>query len=548
MKTKILLLFALAGALHTGAIAQDLNEGIKMVKYERYTTAEKVLQPLAAGNPLANYYLGLTQLGQGNKDAARATFSKFPDDGANMAGLARLAYMSGNTAEGNRLVTSLTEKAKKKDWQPYAWAGDAVNYGGGPAADAIKYYQEALKRGGDNIDVRIGLGDAYQKMQGGGGEGMNNYENAVAKDAKSSLGYSRIGKLWYDAHVYKDALANYDKAKAADPNNPLPYRDLAYAYFYSGNFNAAKENIEKYWDLSDKTCDDRSIYADILFLAKDYAAAISKLQEVLSSCGEKPYRYRILGYSQYETKDYTNALQNMQTFFQKQTDTSKIIPGDYLYLARIYAALKMADSADIYYVRALTNDTSSNKKKTYIEIAESYKAMNNEAAYAKSAQYYKMALDAAGANATATDYFYYGLMNYYAKNYPEATKAFEEMENKFPDQPSATYWRGRVAAAVDNEGKTGAGVPHFTKWLAIPDNEQYKHKSSDLQIAYQYLAIVAYNKNDKAATKDYINKLKAIDPADKLADQLEKLMAKPSSGAKPATGAKPAAGAKPKAK
>ena len=49
---------------------------------------------------------------------------------------------------------------------------------------------------------------------------------------KNSLGYSRIGKLWYDAKNYPDALSNWQKAKDADPQNPLPYRDLATAYFY----------------------------------------------------------------------------------------------------------------------------------------------------------------------------------------------------------------------------------------------------------------------------------------------------------------------------
>ena len=536
---KTIALLAIGLAFHFGAAAQDVNEGIKMVNYERYTTAEKILQPLAGGNPLANYYLGLAQLGEGNKDAARATFSKYPDDAANKAGMARLAFTDKNGAEGQRLTKEITDKAKKKDWQPFAWAGDAVNYGGGNTQDAINFYQEAIKRGGDNIDVRLGIGDAYQKLQGGGGEGMTNYENAVAKDAKSSLGYSRIGALWYAARNFNDALTNYAKAKDADPANPLPYRDLANAYFYVNKFDLAKQNIEKYYELSDKTCDDRIQYANILFLAKDYAPAISKMQEVLGTCGEKPYMYRVLGYSQYETKDYGTALQNMRSFFAKQTDRSKILPSDYLYLARIYAAQKMGDSADLYYTQAIAMDTSTaGKKKTLTEIAESFKAMNDSAGYAKSAHYYQMIVNTAGDKASALDYFNWGYMNYYSKNYKEAASAFEQMETKFPDQPSATYWRGRIAAAVDNEGEKGSAVPYFSKWLALPE-EQYKHKPADLTLAYQYLAIVSYKKGDKAATKDYIGKLRAIDPNDKLATQLEGIMNKPAGGTKPTGGTKP---------
>lgn len=533
---KSVFMLAIAASLSFGAGAQSLDEGIKMVKYERYTSAEKMLTPLAASNPTANYYLGLAQLGQENKTAAAATFAKYPEDAANMAGMARLAYMNGNAAEGQRLSKAVADKAKKKDWQTLMYAADAINYGGGSAQEAIAYYEEAVKRGGDNVDVRIGLGDAYQKLQGGGGNSMTNYEKAVAKDAKNSLGYSRIGALSYAARIYDSALANYARAKDADPANPLPYNDLANAYFYVGKYDLAKQNIEQYLTLSDQTCDDKIRYANILFLSKDYAPAIAKMQEVMGSCGERPYMYRVLGYSQYETKDYANAQQSMQTFFAKQTDQSKVLPSDYMYMGQIYGAQKQVDSSDFYYAKAISADTSSNKKAVYVQIAESYKSMNNEAAYAKSAQYYKKAIDAAGDKASATDYFYHGLMSYYAKNYPEASAAFEQMETKFPDQPSAPYWRARVAAAVDNEGKTGAAAPYFTKWLAIPDNATYTHKPADLNIAYQYLAIVAYNKNDKTATMDYVNKIKTIDPANALAKQLEDLMKKPA--AKPAAGAK----------
>ena len=537
---KPLFLLILSGALHFGAAAQGVDEGIKMVKYERYTTAEKILQPLAATDAIANYYLGLAQLREGNKEMARATFSKYPDDAANKAGMATLAFIGNNAAEGQRLIKEIIEKAKKKDWQAFVWAGDAINNGGGNTQDAINYYQEAIKRGGDNVDARIGLGDAYLKLQGGGGEAMTNYENAVAKDPKNSLGYSRIGALWYAARNFNDALTNYAKAKDADPSNPLPYRDLANAYFYVDKFDLAKQNIEKYYELSDKTCDDRIQYANILFLAKDYTPAISKMQEVLDTCGEKPYMYRVLGYSQYETKDYQNALTNMRTFFQKQTDRSKILPSDYMYMGRIFAALKMGDSADIYYSQAVSTDTSAaGKKKTLSEIAESYRSIADSAAFVKSAKYYKMAIDAGGDKATATDYFYWGYMNYATKNYSEAATAFQQMETKFPDQPSATYWRARVGAAEDNEGERGTAVPYFTKWLVVPDDANYKHKPSDLTLAYQYLAIVAYKKGDKAATKDYIAKLYAIDPADKLAKQLEGILDKPAKTTKPATGTKP---------
>jgi uncharacterized protein HemY len=525
---KSIFMLSIAASLSLGAVAQSLDEGIKMVKYERYTSAEKILQPMAASDPIANYYYGITQLEREDTAGARATFAKYPEDLANMSGMARLAFVSKNAAEGQRLAAAIADKAKRRDWQTLVYVADAINYGGGNPQDAIKYYQEALKRGGDNVYLRIGLGDAYQKLQGGGGEGMNNYEAAVAKDTRNSLGYYRMGELWYAAHNYPAALENLGKAKDADPANPLPYKSLANAYFWVGKYDLAKQNIEQYFKLSDQTCDDRINYGNILFLAKDYAPAISMMQQVIDTCGERAYMYRVLGYSQFETKDYQNALQNMRTFFQKQTDPAKILNSDFMYLGKTYAALKQMDSAVYYITRAESLDTASNKRSVYMEIAETYRSMNTDAAFVKSAEYYKKAVEADTAKATATDYFWWGVMEYYAKQYDNAARVFETMETRFPDQPSATYWRGRVAAAVDNEGKTGAALPFFTKWLGFPENESNTRKPSDLKFAYEYLAIVAYNKDDKAGIKEYIDKIKAIDPTNALAKQLEGLMNKPA--------------------
>src|ERR1043166_6668045 len=135
---KAIFLLSIAAALSFGATAQSLDEGIKMVNYERYTSAEKILQPLAASNAAANYYLGLAQLGEENKDGAKATFSKFPDDPANKAGMARLAFINKDNAAGMTIATEVANSAKKKDWQPLVWAADAINYGCGDVLAAIR--------------------------------------------------------------------------------------------------------------------------------------------------------------------------------------------------------------------------------------------------------------------------------------------------------------------------------------------------------------------------------------------------------------------------
>ena len=117
MKKLVVIIAAMAFA--TGVYAQS-PEGLKMYKYERYQSAISALQGDAASNAMANYYVGLSQLGLGNLDAAKTTFAKFPDNVANMAGMARVNFEQGKVAEGTQIATAVANMAKKKAGSRYA--------------------------------------------------------------------------------------------------------------------------------------------------------------------------------------------------------------------------------------------------------------------------------------------------------------------------------------------------------------------------------------------------------------------------------------------
>ncbi len=519
MNTKKTIIAAAALGFAFVAQAQTtLQDGIKMLNYERYTSAQKILTPLAA-DARANYYLGLAQLGNEDVNGAKATFAKFPEDPANIAGMARVAFAEGNTTLGTQKALETASKAKKKDWEPNKLAADALGVDGGNPTMAVEYYTKALEKAPDNAELKIAFGDASQKLDNGGGKAMSSYEAVIAKDPKNSLAYSRIGALWYAARKYDSALNNYARAKDVDPSNPLPYRDLANAYFYVGKYELAKQNSDEYLKLSDNSADDKIMHANLLYLAKYYPDAITEMQSLIATGVEKPYMYRIIGYSQFETKDYEGALKNMDLFFAKQ-DPKKILPSDYMYYGKILSANGKIDEADKYYTKAIEADKTGDKSDLYSKIAEAFVAQKTEAGYAKAGDWYGRII-ADNPNAGALDYFNWGLYKYYGKKYEDAAKSFAAMRAKYPEQPSAPYWQGRVASAIDNEGKTGNALPFFNDWLNIPDTKDYTHKPADLNYAYQYLALYYFNKKDKAQTQNYMDKISAIDPENAFVKQLK---------------------------
>ncbi len=517
MKHSIVIM-ATAVTLTASVKAQTLEEGIKMYNYERYQTAKKTLEPLAATNPLANYYLGLAELQMGNKDAARNIFLKQPNSYANTSGLIRVLFTEGKAEEGMKAATELAAKAKKKEWEQLKYAADAITYtNGGDAQQAITWYKAALANY-ENIDMRISLADAYQKLpSGGGGEAMNNYEKVVEKDPKNSLAFSRIGKLWYESKTYKLALENWEKAKEADPANPLPYRDLGNAYTYVGKYDLAKKHIEEYVKLADPSPIVTEKYMDVLYLSKDYKNAATKAQELINTKPETRF-YGILAFSQYELKDSVNALKNARTYFDKQ-DATKNRPGDYRMFAKILLQNSLTSEADMYLQKAIDADTATNKLVPYRENGE---ALREGKEWMAASKWYDKIINELPASATVTDYFYSGFTKYFGRDYDNSLKSFVAMTEKFPAEPSGHYWSGRAAAATDNDATQGLAVPYYTKWLEMEVPSTYTRKPNDLMQAYQYMAIYNYNKKDKAKTMDLVQKIEAIDAANSTAKEIRK--------------------------
>lgn len=520
MKIKLTLQSLLAGCLllSVPVKAQTLEEAIQLYKYDRFESAKKMLQPMATSNAMANYYLGLCELATENNVAAKELFTKFPEDIANNAGLARVFFEENKTPEAMSMLTKVASKAKKKDWAPLKYAADAITYSeGGDPNVAIEWYKKALEVN-KNGDLYTSLGDAYRKIQGGGGNAMTNYEYAEGFPETQSLANHKMGNLWYAAKNYDSALSKYGRASQLDQKNPLPYKALADAYYRVGKYKISKENIEKYLELSDKTADDQIQYANTLYLAKEYPAAIQKMNELIGKGIEKPYMYRIIGFSQYETKDYGNALLNMDKFFAKQ-DPKKVIPQDYMYYGRILLTdTSKAALAQSNFMKSVELDTTRDKAPVYRQVAEAFKDAQK---YALAAEWYKKIIDGNSPSLEALDYWWCGVMYFYAKDYTNAEPMLKLMGEKYPQEPSSFYWLGRVyASSQDKEYKNGAAAPYFTQWLGMVKDDPAK--KNDLIKAYTYMAMVAYNNNKKDEAKMYADKMLGFDPNDNTAKQILK--------------------------
>lgn len=501
------------------ANAQTLEEAIQLYKYERYQSAKNILQNLSASNPIANYYLGLCELNDENIGTARNIFEKYPDDAANMAGIARVLFTEKKVPEANAILNKVVAKAKKKDIAPYKYAADAITYtDGGDPNMAVEWYKKAMEIE-KNGELYLGLGDVYRKIQGGGGSAMNNYEYAETYPNTKAMATFKMGNLWYAARNYDSALTLYARTSSLDPKNPLPYNELANAYNKIAKYSKAKENIEKYLPLSDNTIDDQIRYANVLYLSKNYTEAIAKMNDLINKGAEKPYMYRVIGYSQYELKQYKEAEVSMNKFFSKQV-LNKIIPLDYYYIGKILLkdSTKRAQASE-QFEKGLQIDTVADKSSTIRTIAEAYFEAED---YAGSSVWYKKLAESNYPGKEDRDYWWAGYMSFYAADYNNSEKMFIEYNKINPTEPLGVLWMARLnEKAKDKDFKNGIASEYYTKWLSMIDVNDVQ-KKKDMLKAYTYLAMVAYNNNKKEETSKYTDLLLGLDPNHDTGTQLKK--------------------------
>lgn len=539
--TKIKLGFVAVILLMSNLVfAQTIQEGRKLISYQRYQSAVSTLEKVVAaspGNAEANYWLGQAYIDAGHLDKAKEVYRKIlvGELGSNpllLAGMGHVELLEGKKTDARSRFETAISLSKGKDVAVLNAIGHAnAEKNGDPDYAIEKLTQATTVKGFKEPDVYLNMGDAYRRKNDGGGA-VRSYQNALTIDPKNAEASYKIGKVYYtQGKDQEETFTKYfNEAIAADPNFAPAYYDF-YVYFFFRDVNKAKNYFAQYKPLADKGAALDYEEASLSFAAGDFKDAVAKSTDLLNKYGNDADArlYRLRGYSNWKLGDSVNAIKDFETFFSKAKEED-IVPDNWMVAAELAAKFPERQANFERYVNAAIAMDTTAKGKTDLakKAVDIFKKADNQA---KAAEWAVKVL-ALSPNPSKVDLYNAGFENFKAGELLRADSLFDVYKTRYPDETYGYYWSYRSLSVLDSTMEQGLAIPDVTKFIEIAELDKAKNKST-LLTAYGYMAGYQANiKKDFAVAIEYLDRILAIDPANADAIKNKEILQKALSKSK----------------
>jgi tetratricopeptide (TPR) repeat protein len=552
-KLSILVIALFAMAWPSSITAQTLQDAINFTQSEQFENAGKAYQTLISQQPQDGtnfFYYGDYFIRQYRADTvatslkkactnANAQFEKGktadPLNPLNYIGLGEVALFNKNLAKAqeyfNQAMDQLPSKKNKikmdKSIQATAYVKLADAYVQSNTNDTTAIFnaiRQAQKLDPKNFESYLVAGDTYIYMLNDGSKAVTSYHASSKLNPKSPAAQLKIGQLWKRAKIYDSALAAYKAVIQIDQNYAPAYKELGFLNAQLGNTTEAKNNFQRFLELSSGNTDAQMQYINTLFQLKDFNEVINQSNKLLATNQSNPDIYRALGYASLEAGKTDDAVAALDNFFKKASD-DKIRSTDYYYYARAMSNLKKDSIAGNYYIKAYQEDTTHYD---YLNIA----AMS----YFNSGSYHS-AIDAfqkkiATGYYKLSDYYYMGYSYQILKQYDKAIAQYSAIIEKSPDYIQAYLLKARCYSSMDPKASTPDAQIAYSALVDKTEKDASKY-TNERGEAYSYLNYYYFmqffstkSKDDARKSIEYGKKALEINPnndkAKTINDNLEK--------------------------
>jgi len=531
---KLVLIFT-GGLFLLQAKSQTLKQAVANTENELFETSAQAFYKLIAAKPSDAellYYMGENFYASERLDSALHYYTKGmmvdPNNALNYVGKGKVEMANGNLREAQGLFARARELSANKNPEVLLKIADAyVTNEAKDMAPAFEVLTIAEKLDAKNPKVYLTLGNAQLLATNDGTSALTNYEKAAALNESSPVPNVYMGALYERGRAYDLAFEQYNKAIAKDSTYAPAYRQLGDLYYKYNDYKKAKESYAKYLKLAGNSFSATVKYAKFLFLAKDYPAAIDEIQKIMAVDNSLNVLNRLLGYSYYETKQYSEGLLYLKKFFENaESGKNKIIAQDYSYMGKLLAATSADSLAVPEFKKAMEMDSAN--QDNYVDLSNAYLKMRkyDEAIATLSLKLQRMK------DPGINEYFRLGqtllrkagaLKD--STTYTEADSLFKIVTEKKPEEIMGYYFRAQANAGQDPQTVRGQAKPYYEKVIELGAADPVKNKRFLVEATY-YLAYYYYNIKDKPNATTYADQVLAIDPTNQQATTLKTLIDK----------------------
>lgn len=364
------------------------------------------------------------------------------------------------------------------------------------------------------------------------GEAAQKYDEALNTDPEIIEIYLKKADVFKNGDP-QTALSTLMELQNIAPDLPEVNLGLAQLYYKTADMPKAIESYKKYLEKEQNPSTQvMREYAISLFADTNYTEAGKVAEQGLKKAPGDLALNRIKFYSDVESKDFDKAFTDKDKLFGQYNDTVYNYR-DYTYLGRVESNMKLIKEAIDHFNKAIELKDKAKKSdiSLYKDLSDTYAEVPD---YENAIKYFKIYSDSTGAEAGALDLLNLGKLYYQAASdestakekkdafIAEGDKVFGQLSDRKKDLYYGPFWRARINSLIDPSAPNDNARAYYEETITrIGDSKDY---NSQLKEANRYLAFYYLKKDEDAKAKEYAEKVLAIDPADKLASQIVKLV------------------------
>ena len=200
-------------------------------------------------------------------------------------------------------------------------------------------------------------------------EALDNFLKATAINPDYVMAYNNMGNIYYEKGMKDEAVRNYEKALSFEVIHPEVYNNYGVVLMDTEDYEKAEQYLKMAKEYNPNAIDAEKNLGNLYYLTNDLEKAVLQYQKVLARRPDHhSARYSLA--TIYLTQGKLNQAKNEMLFLTRNQPESPVAQNT---LGEVYLQLKDYKSAAFHFQQALTSDSDFKKAQENLDVISALK-------------------------------------------------------------------------------------------------------------------------------------------------------------------------------